>query len=75
MANGGKLPSSFTQKNLAELYLRLKLSGTKPKSASCVEMLLFCLNKAGLHKEVLDYCADSQSRSELERYYLAESLF
>ena len=44
LKNRGKLPSSFTEKRLGDLYLRLKLSGVE-LSLAMSELLLFTLNK------------------------------
>ena len=44
LKNNGQLPSSFTEKRLGDLYLRLKLSGAELAPAMG-ELLLFTLNK------------------------------
>lgn len=71
LANGNQLPGSFTESKLSDLYLRLKLSEAELSPATS-ELLLFALNKKGMHKEIIDLCSDKQS--DIHKYYLAESL-
>ena len=74
LKNRNQLPSSFTKQNLSDLYLRLNLSGIN-LSPSMSELLLYSLNKKELHQEIVDYCTSSDmSNSDVEKYYLAESL-
>lgn len=72
-----KLPNSFTEKRLSDLYLRLKLSKAET-SPAMDELLLFCLNKKRMHEQIVDFCSrddiKSKGASEITKYYLAESL-
>ena len=39
------------------------------------ELLLYSLNKKEMHREIVDYCtSDDRIKSDVEKYYLAESL-
>ena len=69
----GKLPSSFSQKNLGDLYLRLKISEAE-LSSPMSELLLFTLNKRQMHEQIVDFCSQAPSNNEINKYYLAESL-
>lgn len=71
----GKLPSSFTEKKLGDLYLRLKLSDAELSSAMS-ELLLFTLNKKQMHEQIVDFSTRSSQAptNEINKYYLAESL-
>jgi len=71
LSNSNQLPRSFSTQKLGELYLRLKVSGTQ-MSPGLTELLLFALNKKGMHKEIIDLCSDKSS--DIHKYYLAESL-
>ena len=51
--------------------MRLKLSKADLSPATS-ELLLYTLNKKGMHKEIIDFCSDKES--EIHKYYLAESL-
>lgn len=51
--------------------MRLKLSGAELSPATS-ELLLYTLNKKGMHREIIDLC--SEKESEICKYYLAESL-
>lgn len=75
LKNMGKLPSSFTEKKLGDLYLRLKLSDAELSSAMS-ELLLFTLNKKQMHEQIVDFSTRSSqaSTNEINKYYLAESL-
>ena len=74
LSNRNQLPRSFTGKNLTDLYLRLKLSGAQ-LSHPMSELLLYSLNKKEMHREIVDYCtAEERIKSDVEKYYLAESL-
>ena len=72
----GQLPSSFTEKRLEDLYLRLKVSGAELTPAMS-ELLLFTLNKKQMHEQIVDFCTSEGSesnKSDINKYYLAESL-
>lgn len=74
LKNQNRLPGSFSQQKLNDLYLRLKVSGTS-LSPAMSELLLFALSRQGMHQEVIDYCtAEGKEMSDVEKYYLAESL-
>ena len=49
LKNMNQLPSSFTEKRLGDLYLRLKLSEAEV-SPAMGELLLFALNKKQMHE-------------------------
>ena len=49
LQNMGKMPSSFTEKRLSDLYLRLKVSKTE-LSPAMSELLLYSLNKKKMHQ-------------------------
>ena len=72
LSNGNQLPRSFSTQAVKDLYLRLKVSKAD-LSAGLSELLLFTLNKKGLHEEIIDIC--SGQTSDIHKYYLAESLF
>ena len=55
------------------MFTRLTLSGAEP-SAAMSELVLFALNKKGMHKEVIAMCADKEKASDIHKYYLAESI-
>lgn len=74
LKNQNRLPGSFTKQKLNDLYLRLKLSGTS-LSPAMSELLLVSLSRQGMHQEVIDYCtAEGKQMTDVEKYYLAESL-
>lgn len=53
--NDGNLPPSFSRSKLQKMYLKMKAANQvedKPSS----ELMLFLLNQAGLHNEVIDFC-------------------
>ena len=56
LKNLNQLPGSFTEKNLSDLYLRLKLSGAELTPAMS-DLLLFSLNRKGMHREIVDFCS------------------
>lgn len=56
LSHKNRLPASFTQKRLHDLYLRLKLSKTE-LSPAMTELLLSSLSRSGMHKEVIDFCS------------------
>ena len=56
LKNLNQLPGSFTEKNLSDLYLRLKLSGAELTPAMS-DLLLFSLNRMGMHQEIVDFCS------------------
>ena len=59
MANNNQLPTSFTKQKLADLYVRVKLSG-QSLSPAMSELLLFCLNAKGMNKEIVDMCSTEE---------------
>jgi len=73
LKNQNNLPGSFTENNLSDLYLRLKLSGSE-LSPAMNELLLFTLNRKQMHKEIVDFCSQQKNNSDINKYYLAESL-
>ena len=72
LSNGNQLPRSFSTQAVKDLYLRLKVSKAD-LSVGLSELLLFTLNKKGLHQEIIDIC--SEQTSDIHKYYLAESLY
>lgn len=74
LRNQNRLPESFSEKRLRDLYLRLQLSETS-MSPAMTEMLLSSMSRQGMHKEVVDFCSKKgKSMTDIEKYYLAESI-
>lgn len=55
------------------MYLKMRAAkkiDDKPSS----ELMLFLLNAAGLHEEVIDFCLHINQASQIKEYYLSEAL-
>ena len=67
-----RLPESFTEKAVRDLYLKLSSSSVELEQPT-QEFVLYMLKNKGLYKEAFDF-ASQQKESELADYYKSEAL-